>query len=143
MHKPFSQHNSTDQSLTSDSAVLGKKLDYLPQAIKQAASYVRTSRGRPSLTGYLKLFNATEQNQKKLLENTFSDETRNSDLSNAVILTLEISMNLTQTQRPGSSKLLSILSLLSRETIPMLVQDGTEGTSLNFRMTSSYCIIIP
>ncbi|KAF2496773.1 hypothetical protein BU16DRAFT_560090 [Lophium mytilinum] len=94
---------------------LSSHLEFLPLAIKQAASSISSM--SISIEVYLHNFSENEQNQQTLLQTEFRDLTRATDVSNAVILTWRISFEQVQFQSSTASEMMALMSVLNREGI--------------------------
>ena len=72
-----------DYSSGAEISQLGKKLDFLPLAIRQATSFIARSSGHNTTAIYSRLFDTAEY-QSRLLKKEFPDSTRPGDMTNAV-----------------------------------------------------------
>ncbi|RAK90814.1 hypothetical protein BO79DRAFT_236504 [Aspergillus costaricaensis CBS 115574] len=110
-----------DPSSKADIEELAEVLMCLPLAIKQACAYIRAT--YTTVSEYLLLFMANEMNQKILLEENFGDNTRRTDVPNAVIFTWQMSFEKIKQQVPvtDASEILAFMAMVSREEIPMSI----------------------
>lgn len=117
--------NSTDDEVSE----LVTKLEFLPLAIRQATSYIAQSAG--TISSYSKLFDNTKY-QSRLLSTGFADSTRPDDTPNSVAVTWQISFREIKTQRPFAAEMLSFISVLSREGIPIFLLKAVQPDELDF-----------
>lgn len=113
-----------DRSTESKAIELVKALDYLPLAIKQATGYIIAT--NTSIKDYYRLFSKDDNYQRRLLEKTYGDISREThdDLQDSVILTWQISFDQIRLQRPAAAKVLSLMGTLNREGIPIDLLTG-------------------
>lgn len=110
-------------------AELLERLQYLPLAIAQAASYI--SEEDVTLARYLELLRSENANAKLLLEQDYYDPKRHSDIHNSVFRTWKISFDQIQRQTPRAAEILSLMSMLDRQSIPRrLLHDEEESPVL-------------
>jgi Tetratricopeptide repeat len=96
---------------TAEVAELLERLQYLPLAITQAASYINEE--DVTLARYLELLRPENADAKLLLEQDYYDPKRHPDIHNSVFRTWKISFDQIQRQTPRAAE---ILSLIQEET---------------------------
>jgi tetratricopeptide (TPR) repeat protein len=107
-------------------AELLQSLQYLPLAIAQAASYI--SEEEIALKEYLELFRSEDADSKYMLEQDYYDSSSHSDMRNSVFQTWKISFDQIQHQAPRAAEILSLMSMLNKQSIPArLLQDEEES----------------
>jgi tetratricopeptide (TPR) repeat protein len=115
--------------LSAEVAELLERLQYLPLAIAQAASYI--SEEDVTLARYLELLRPENADAKLLLEQDYYDPKRHSDIHNSVFRTWKISFDQIQQQTPRAAEILSLMSMLDRQSIPRrLLHDEEESPVL-------------
>ena len=122
-----------DQSTEGVAIELVKALDCLPLAIKQAIGYIIAT--NTSIKDYYRLFSKDENYQRRLLEKTYGDISRetHNDLQDSVILTWQISFDQIRHQRPAAANVLSLMGTLNREGIPIDLLTGLSVDELEFQ----------
>ena len=106
-----------------------ERLQYLPLAIAQAASYI--SEEDVTLARYLELLRPENVDAKLLLEQDYYDPKRHPDIHNSVFRTWKISFDQIQRQTPRAAEILSLMSMLDRQSIPRrLLHDEEESPVL-------------
>jgi tetratricopeptide (TPR) repeat protein len=104
-------------------------LQYLPLAIAQAASYI--SEEDVTLARYLELLRPGNADAKLLLEQDYYDPKRHADIHNSVFQTWKLSFDQIQKQTPRAAEILSLMSMLDKQSIPRrLLHDGEESPVL-------------
>jgi hypothetical protein len=113
-----------------DIAMLTEKLDYIPLAISQAASYIAERAGRMTISKYLTELRNLDQKAIKILDASIDEPHRDEDRSNSVVATWMISFRHIQTTMPSAARLLSLMCLFDRQRIPedLLVEQYTPET---------------
>jgi len=112
-----------------DVAELLESLQYLPLAIAQAASYI--SEEDVTLARYLELLRPGNADAKLLLEQDYYDPKRHADIHNSVFQTWKLSFDQIQQQTPRAAEILSLMSMLDKQSIPRrLLHDGEESPVL-------------
>ncbi|KAL4758885.1 purine and uridine phosphorylase [Aspergillus foveolatus] len=109
-----------DKSLLQDreqAALLLKQLVYLPLAIVQAASYINAN-CLSTLSDYLLLLAAKEEEIIDLLSEEFEDDWRPDDTTNPVAATWLISFEQVQRTNPLASDILSFMACIEPTEIP-------------------------
>jgi tetratricopeptide (TPR) repeat protein len=120
--------NHLDLSAT-EVAELLESLQYLPLAIAQAASYI--SEEDVTLSRYLELLRPGNADAKLLLEQDYYDPERHADIHNSVFQTWKLSFDQIQRQTPRAAEILSLMSMLDKQSIPRrLLHDGEESPVL-------------
>ncbi len=104
---------------------LFETLDYLPLAITQAAAYIlEEGMTLQDYLGYLQCKSETSH----LLRQDYYDATRDSETQNSVFLTWRLSFEHIKKQRPRAADLLSLMTVLDRQSIPEdLLYDRSES----------------
>ena len=115
-----------DPSHEVDGKTLIQALGYLPLAISQAAAFITSRTPNMTISKYLDLFQRNERNQTLLLIHDSGDLRRDPSLINAVATTWHISFDQIRAQYPSAADLLSRLSVLGQETIPMFLLSRDE-----------------
>ena len=107
-------------------AELLKSLQYLPLAIAQAASYI--SEEDVTVGRYLELLQPGNADSIVLLEQGYYDSRRHPDIQNSVFQTWKISFDRIQQQAPRAAEILSLMSMLDKQSIPLtLLQNEAES----------------
>jgi tetratricopeptide (TPR) repeat protein len=110
-------------------AELLESLQYLPLAIAQAASYINEE--DVTLARYLELLRPGNADAKLLLEQDYYDPKRHADIHNSVFQTWKISIDQIQQQTPRAAEILSLMSMLDKQSIPRrLLHDEKESPVL-------------
>ena len=107
-----------DKSPEYDMIELAEELDFLPLAIKQAAAYISSTNTSLTITKYLQRFRNNEAIQRRFLLKAFNDLSRDKDLKNSIILTLQMSLDQIRARSPAAADLLAIMSYYDRQSIP-------------------------
>jgi hypothetical protein len=104
-----------------------EELDYIPLAITQAAAFmVKRNYGT---TQYLDLYRQSDSNRTRLLGHQFSDHGRQLNSLESVAKTWSISFEWIRKENPRAADLLSLMSFLDRQAIPIdLLQYEDEDT---------------
>jgi tetratricopeptide (TPR) repeat protein len=100
----------------SDTDALAEVLGHIPLAITQAAAFMR--RNRMSLQKYLNALERNEQNLKDYLNTELRGHGRESDTSNCVFRTWEMSYDQVRTQEPRAAAMLCLMAMLDGHQIP-------------------------
>jgi tetratricopeptide (TPR) repeat protein len=110
-------------------AELLESLQYLPLAIAQAASYINEE--DVTLARYLELLRPGNADAKLLLEQDYYDPERHADIHNSVFQTWKLSFDQIQQQTPRAAEILSLMSMLDKQSIPRrLLHDEEESPVL-------------
>jgi len=127
--------------IASEVSELLENLEYLPLAIAQAASYI--SEEGVTVKRYLELLRPGNADSKVLLEQEYYDSRRHPDIQNSVFQTWKMSFDQIQRQAPRAAEILSLMSMLDKESIPVRLLQGQEtavvldkalGTLKNFSL---------
>ena len=114
--------------IASEVSELLENLEYLPLAIAQAASYI--SEEGVTVKRYLELLRPGNADSKVLLEQDYYDSKRHPDIHNSVFQTWKISFDQIQRQTPRAAEILSLMSMLDKQSIPEdCLQDEEESRS--------------
>jgi hypothetical protein len=98
---------------------LVETLDRLPLALVQATAMMReTDQEIRDPKAYLKLYNEMEADQRRFLEEPFVDWRRDSGLPNSVFLSWRLSFDQLKKRDENTVRLLSLMSILDRQSIP-------------------------
>jgi hypothetical protein len=112
--------------IAAEVAELLEGLQYLPLAIAQAASYI--SEEGVTIARYLELLRPGNDDSKVLLEQDYYDSRRHPDIQNSVFQTWKLSFDQIQQQTPRATKILSLMSVLDKQSVPArLLQDKEES----------------
>lgn len=122
-----------DESTKNDTLELANALDFLPLAMKQSIGYINAT--NTSIKDYLRLFSKDDGYQRRLLEKTYRDISRDThdDLQDSVILTWQISFDQIRIQRPAAANVLSVMGTLKREDIPAHLLTSVSFDELEFQ----------
>jgi hypothetical protein len=100
-------------------ATLAKRLDCIPLAISQAASYIAGRVGRTTIIGYMdEIANLESTMTLKLLETSMDESHRAEERSSSVVATWLISFRYIERTTPSAAQLLSFMCLFDRQRIP-------------------------
>ncbi|KAK4248954.1 Tetratricopeptide repeat-domain-containing protein [Corynascus novoguineensis] len=102
---------------SNESSTLSSRLEQLPLALVQAAAFIQEN--SIDVSKYLELLDSSDQYLVDLLSEEFETDGRNSDTSRAVAKTWILSFEQIQRQNAFASELLSFMSLLDRQAIPL------------------------
>jgi tetratricopeptide (TPR) repeat protein len=101
---------------------LAKELDFIPLAMIQAASYIKTKRSESPVAEYITKLRKSDQSLRALLKRKRKrgevDFRRDWEAENAILLTWQISFEQISTTRKSAIDLLSLMSCFDRQTIP-------------------------
>jgi len=116
----------TRSSTREDQETLLEELAYLPLAISQATAYM--VKRRTSIAAYTKLLQ-NESTRERVLDHRTLHHGRQDRSSESVTRTWWITFEWLKKEHPRSAELLTMMSLLDRQQIPLgLVQDAGEDT---------------
>ncbi|PVH92436.1 TPR-like protein [Periconia macrospinosa] len=102
-----------------DSVVhLAAALEFLPLAIVQAAAYISKRSSRYSVRQYVEDFLKSDRKKASLLDFKDGQLRRDSDKSNSIIITWQISFDYIRHSRQSAANLLSLMSFFDRQEIP-------------------------
>jgi tetratricopeptide (TPR) repeat protein len=123
-------------------------LEAMPLAITQAAAFIRKQGPRMSVSKYVDAVRSSDKDQARLLGKDLGDSRRDSQATNSIIATWQISFEHIRNSLPTAANLLSLMSLFDRQGIPeRLLQDryGNDQEEADFdddiRNLSSYSLI--
>ncbi|CAK1368378.1 unnamed protein product [Cercospora beticola] len=102
---------------SADDGILVRALDYMPLAIAQAAAYIRERGPRCSVQQYLKELEQNRTSRTSLLRRHVPLPSRDTEASNAVMLTWQISFEHIHKTQESAAELLSIMSFCDRLAI--------------------------
>ena len=100
-----------------DARDLVRALERFPLAISQAGAYINSRATRLTISKYLDLFEC-ELYQVRLLEEDSGDLRRDSSVPNAVLATWQISFDKLKRENAHAAELLSLMSVLDRQSVP-------------------------
>lgn len=95
-----------------------QELEFIPLAIVQAASYVKSRLPRYSLSQYLTDFQGSDREATKLLKKEAGYQSRDWEASNSILVTWQISFDYIRRTKPSAADLLSLMSFFDRHEIP-------------------------
>jgi tetratricopeptide (TPR) repeat protein len=99
-------------------------LEAMPLAITQAAAFIRKQGPRMSVSKYVDAVRRSDKDQARLLGKDLGDSRRDSQATNSIIATWQISFEHIRNSLPTAANLLSLMSLFDRQGIPeRLLQD--------------------
>jgi len=136
--KKLSAHELGD----ADIPTFAKMLDHIPLAITQACTYIVVQ--ETTVLQYQTIFQENKSQQLHLLEVDESDMHRDSEVSNAVITTWQISFTQIKAENPLAADILSLMAVLDRQGIPRtLLKLEDDSTKLNEALTRlrGFCLI--
>ncbi|CAI7637422.1 unnamed protein product [Penicillium pancosmium] len=93
-------------------------LDFMPLAIVQAASYIRSRAPRYSVAQYLNNFQKSDREATKLLRKEVGHIYRDWEANNSILVTWQISFDYIRRTTPSAAELLSLMSFFDRQGIP-------------------------
>jgi hypothetical protein len=103
---------------------LSKRLDHMPLALAQAASYIRERAPRCSVKEYIMKLDRSDRSQLILLSRDDGDSRRDRDARNSILLTWHISFEYIRQTRSPAADLLSLMSFFDRQAIPEALLHG-------------------
>ena len=103
---------------TETATELLRELDFMPLAISQAAAFIIQRAPRTTVASYLDDFRKSDRNRENLLNRDAGDLRRDTNASNSIITTWQISFEHIRHERPSATRLLSLMSLFDRQGIP-------------------------
>ncbi|KAK4246724.1 hypothetical protein C7999DRAFT_41879 [Corynascus novoguineensis] len=98
-------------------STLSSRLEHLPLALVQAAAFIQEN--TINVSKYLELLDRSDQDLVDLLSEEFETEGRDSETPHAVAETWILSFEQIQRQNAFAGELLSFMSLLDRQAIPL------------------------
>ncbi|KAL2197093.1 hypothetical protein P885DRAFT_68976 [Corynascus similis CBS 632.67] len=102
---------------SNETSTLSSRLEQLPLALVQAAAFIQEN--SIDVSKYLELLDSNDQHLVDLLSEEFETDGRNSETPRAVAKTWILSFEQIQRQNAFASELLSFMSLLDRQAIPL------------------------
>ena len=129
----FSIRLPEDPSSDDDKALLVSELCYLPLAIKQAVAYIRVQSPEMTISKYLENLQEGDDKRCHLLSKETPDLSRDDEVENSIIITLQISLKQIQRDSPRAADLLSLMCMFDRQSIPrtILRRDNEDKTGLS------------
>jgi tetratricopeptide (TPR) repeat protein len=112
------QKKLDDNTETQDLVQLVEKLDFMPLAIVQAASYITHRSPRCSVLQYLEKLRQSDRQATKLLNHERKHTDRDWEAKNSILLTWQISFDHIRRIRPSAADLLSLMSFFDSQGIP-------------------------
>lgn len=101
-----------------DRRKLVEKLEYIPLAIAQAASYIRNRYPRYSVSQYLREFQASDREAIRLLKRETVCLDRDWEAKNSILVTWQISFNDIRCKMASAAEILALMSFFDRQGIP-------------------------
>jgi tetratricopeptide (TPR) repeat protein len=102
---------------SSESSALSSRLEHLPLALVQAAAFIQEN--TIAVGKYLELLDSSDRDLVDLLSREFETDARDSETPRAVAETWILSFEQIQRQNAFAGELLSLMSLLDRQAIPL------------------------
>lgn len=93
-------------------------LEFMPLAIVQAASYIRTRAPLCSVSEYLTKFKNSDREATNLLRNKVGHVNRDWAANHSILVTWRISFDYIHQTKPSAADLLSLMSFFDRQGIP-------------------------
>ena len=116
---------NSDKDLLDFAQLLGG----IPLAVTQACAYIEANK-LMNVTDYVKKFNETQETQEDLLGKSSYDLRRDPDIPNAVLLTWHMSFEHICSINRLAAHLLSFMSILDTQAIPMLILHSFKAQEL-------------
>lgn len=122
-----------DRNNKEDVISLLETLDYIPLAITQAAIYIEHLWPHVSVHEYLEMFQTNDQTKADLLQQDQGDtfRSRSGHESNSVLITLRMTFDQIQRERPSAADLLSLMCFFNPQSIPEFVLQKSPQWSTN------------
>ncbi|MCJ1462542.1 hypothetical protein MMC07_001144 [Pseudocyphellaria aurata] len=105
-----------------DSDELVEALEFLPLAVTQAAAFI--CENNISVKEYTKILQASNSGISNILNHDLIDLRRDFDASSSVIRTWQVSFDQIRKQQPRAAELLSLMTVLDRQSVPMALLCG-------------------
>ncbi|KAK1982700.1 hypothetical protein LZ30DRAFT_575431, partial [Colletotrichum cereale] len=105
-----------DDISPTDDILLASRLEYLPLALAQAASFILMN--SLSIGEYVQLLDKSDSSFVRQLSTYFETVERDSDTPQALTATWMISFDQIEQRHPLASKIISLISILDRQAIP-------------------------
>lgn len=140
----LSDQLGNEVSSNHDLSALANALENLPLALVQAASFIKSNSISPHR--YLEIYQSSDKDKVKLLNQNFEDPRRNGQSRNPVTVTWMISFEQIKKNDSLAAEILSLMSVLDKQAIPKdLLQLGDDtvdfeislGTLKAFSLISS------
>jgi tetratricopeptide (TPR) repeat protein len=93
-------------------------LEYMPLAVSQAAAYIKQRGPRSSIERYLEAFEKSEKSRTSLLTVNLREHRRDTEATNSIISTWQISFEHIRQHRKSAADLLSLMSFFDNQGIP-------------------------
>lgn len=107
-------------------STLSGRLDYMPLALTQAASYIRQRVPKCSVQEYIQKLDESDVSELRLLSRDYRDSRRDRKALNSILLTWKITFEHVRQTLPSAADLLSLMSFFDRQAVSMdLVQNRT------------------
>ncbi|KAF7551854.1 hypothetical protein G7Z17_g4689 [Cylindrodendrum hubeiense] len=117
--------NTLDGAVDETAAMdLVSTLDFIPLAVNQAAAYINRRTPLVTIHSYLADFEKSEKRRESLLNSDTGDLRRHEGVSNAVVVTWQVTFEQIRKQRPTAANLLSLMSQFQAQSIPNYVLQG-------------------
>lgn len=117
--------NKFDGDIDEAAAVdLVSTLDFIPLAVNQSAAYINRRAPRLSIRSYLVDFQKSQEKRGSLLHSDAGDLRRHEDVSNAVVVTWQVTFEQIRRQQPAAANFLSLMSLFEAQNIPEYMLHG-------------------
>lgn len=97
---------------------LVEKLEFMPLAIAQAASYIRNRSPRCSVSQYLRDFQASDREAIRLLERDTDCLDRDWEAKNSILVTWQMSFDYIRCKMESAAETLALMSFFDRQEIP-------------------------
>ncbi|KAH7001205.1 hypothetical protein EDB80DRAFT_879307 [Ilyonectria destructans] len=102
-------------------ADLVSTLDFIPLAVNQSAAYINRRAPRVTVRSYLVDLQRSRERIGSLLNSDAGDLRRHEGVSNAVVVTWQVTFEQIRRERPAAANLLSLMSLFQAQSIPEYV----------------------
>ena len=113
---------TVDAAVEDDAKTLVRVLEYIPLAITHAAAFLTVKSHSYTLRAYLRIFGESEPKQKALLKSkTPRDTRRDHSVSNAVLITWQMSFEQIRETDPEAADLLCLMAMFDNQAIPGLI----------------------
>jgi tetratricopeptide (TPR) repeat protein len=93
-------------------------LEYMPLAVSQAAAYIKQRGPRSSVKRYLEAFEKSEKSRTCLLTINLREHRRDTEATNSILSTWQISFEHIRQHRRSAADLLSLMSFFDNQGIP-------------------------
>lgn len=118
--------------------LLARHLDHLPLALAQAAAFI--SENFLSVRDYINVYNTSADVAGHLLSVKFEATGRDAEVSNALAVTMTLTLDLIKKNNLRAAEMLSMIAFCDWQDIPvsLLLQEGEDATSLDFLKACGY-----